>query len=55
MLKQADAQDKAYNDEVEEKIKPLRERSDFMKVMAFNHPKIAIFFAVIAVAMAGGA
>lgn len=31
----------------------MRERSDFMKVMAFNHPKIAIFFAVIGVALAG--
>lgn len=34
-------------------MKPLRARSDFMKVMAFNSPKIAIFFACIAVAVAG--
>lgn len=32
---------------------PLRERSDFMKVMAFNSPKIAIVFAVIGVTIAG--
>ena len=34
-------------------MKPLREKSDFMKVMAFNRPKIAIFFAVLSVAIAG--
>jgi fatty acid desaturase len=54
MLKQADEADKNYNDQVEEMIKPLRERSDFMKVMAFNSPKVAIIFAVIGVAIAGG-
>lgn len=53
MLKKADEQDKSYDDMVEEQIKPLRARSDFMKVMAFNSPKIAIFFAVIGVALAG--
>ena len=34
-------------------MKPLRARSDFMKVMAFNSPKIAIVFAVFGVAVAG--
>lgn len=53
MLAKADEQDKIYDATVAEKIKPLRERSDFMKVMAFNSPKIAILFAVIAVALAG--
>jgi hypothetical protein len=53
MLKMADDNDKKYDDQVEEQLKPLRARSDFAKVMAFNSPKIAIVFAVIAVAIAG--
>lgn len=53
MLKMADDNDKKYDDQVEEQLKPLKARSDFVKVMAFNSPKIAIVFAVIAVAIAG--
>lgn len=34
-------------------MKPLRARSDFKKVMAFNSPKIMIFIAVICVTIAG--
>lgn len=34
-------------------MKPLRERSDFAKVMAFNTPKVFIFLACFAVATAG--
>lgn len=53
MLEKADKKDKEYDDQVEQQLKPLKEKSDFAKVMAYNNPKIAIFFAVIGVAIAG--
>lgn len=34
-------------------MKPLRARSDFKKVMAFNSPKIMIFISCLCVAAAG--
>lgn len=34
-------------------MKPLRAKSDFMKVMKFNSPKSVIFLAVLAVAFTG--
>lgn len=52
-LDEADEIDAKREKEIEEMLKPLRERSDFMKVMAFNNPKIAIFLACFCVAAAG--
>lgn len=54
MMEKANKADEEYTKKVEEELKPLREKSDFMKVMAFNHPKSAILFAAIGVAIAGG-
>jgi len=53
-MEKANKADEEYTKKVEEELKPLREKSDFMKVMAFNHPKSAILFAAIGVAIAGG-
>lgn len=53
MLEKADKKDKQYEEQVDQQLKPLKEKSDFVKVMAYNNPKIAIFFAVIGVAIAG--
>lgn len=53
MLEKANKKDKEYEAQVWEEIKPLKQKSDFMKVMAFNTPKVAIGFAVFGVAIAG--
>lgn len=34
-------------------MRPLREKSDFVKVLKFNSPKIVIFMAIFAVACTG--
>lgn len=52
-LDEADENDKKREEEIDELIKPLREKSDFAKVLAYNNPKILILPALIAVAAAG--
>ena len=49
----ADEQDKKAQEQVEAYMKPLREKSDFAKVMAYNHPKILIIPACLAVSACG--
>jgi len=52
-LNKADAADKARDEKVEKMLKPLREKSDFAKVMSYNHPKILIIPALLALAATG--
>lgn len=52
-LQQADDIDKKAEDDRTELLKPLREKSDFMKIFAYNEPKWLIIPACLAVAAAG--
>jgi hypothetical protein len=52
-LNEADEIDEAEDKKIEEMLKPLREKSDYNKVMAFNEPMWMVFVACFAVAAAG--
>lgn len=52
-LDEADKADEAREKAIEEMLKPLRAQSDFAKVMRYNHPKILIAPALLAVAICG--
>ena len=54
-LQQANELDNIKEEEIQEHLRPLRAKSDFMKVMKFNSPKIVIFLAIVAVACTGAA
>lgn len=53
-LQEADDIDERREEEIKALLKPLRAKSDFMKVMKFNSPRIVIFLAVVSVMCAGG-
>jgi len=52
-LDQADEDDKKLQEAVDEELKKLKETSEFSKIMVYNHPKILIVPALLAVAMCG--
>lgn len=52
-LDQADEDDKKLQAAVDEELKKLKETSEFSKIMVYNHPKILIVPALLAVAMCG--
>jgi hypothetical protein len=52
-LNEADEMDEAREKQVEESLKELREKSDFVKVMAYNNPKIIIPVGCLLVGAAG--
>ena len=52
-LDEADEIDEKKEKEIEEEMAPLRAKSDFAKVMAFNSPKWIIFVACFFVGAAG--
>ena len=53
-LQEANDIDKKKEEDVKEMLRPLRAKSDFMKVMKYNSPTIVIILAVISVMCAGG-
>lgn len=52
-LNEADEMDEAREKQVEESLKELREKSDFVKVMAYNNPKMIIPVGCLLVGAAG--
>lgn len=52
-LNEADDIDEEKEKKIEEDLKPLREKSDFMKVMSFNSPIAIMYLATFLVACAG--
>lgn len=52
-LNEADDNDAEYEKKVEKQMEPLREQSDFMKVMKFNNPIWMLYAACFTVSCAG--
>lgn len=50
---QADQNDKEEEEKVEAFLKPLKEKSDYAKLMAYNEPKFLIFIAFVTSVAAG--
>lgn len=52
-MQQAKEKDQKEEEEIKEYLKPFQEKNDFLKVMAFNNPKILIVVACTAAAAFG--
>jgi len=52
-LNEADEKDEERRKQIEEQLKPLKEKGDFAKIMEFNDPAWLIVPALLAVGAAG--